>query len=301
MNLMQHRWSRRARAAALNFSQHIFHSLQYRNRNDRTSCVCGAARQRIPDHLWRVTDKHADLIYPKYFYRCQHCQSFSAVNLYFPIEMYQAMSLEAMFIDDLKKRLNATRVDWIARHATQPANALVLDLGAGEGCFSHTYAAAHGAAKVLAVEADARVKDVFYGANDRVEFVAMYIEDFLREFVIDNRRRANLVVLTDVLEHVLSPEALLKAVAGVLAPGGVAYLTVPDAATFEPPFPFPEAGRKVDWAHANRTCQHLWMMMPETFRRIVADHFEIVAETRSLETDIRRDSSYTTILARKPG
>lgn len=184
--------------------------------------------------------------------------------------------------------------------AKLPADALVHDLGAGEGCFSHTFATSHPRSHVMAVEADVRLKSRFYGENPRVEFVPHYIENFLAGLTTTNgQRKPDLVVLTDVLEHLIAPEQLLKSVARVLAPGGYAYLTVPDADTFEPPFPYKEERRNIDWRHANRTCQHLWMMEPKIFRQIVSDALLIVAESQTLETSIRRDSSYTTILAKR--
>lgn len=275
---------------------------RYAGRNERTSCVCGAARAEIPRRLWRVSNKTADLIYPQYFYRCPECQSFSAVNLYFPVEKYAEMSLDAMHIDATKRALNAARVAWIAQHAILPDQSIIFDLGAGEGCFSHVVATAHPQALVFAVEADARVEDKFYRTNDRVIFVPTYIEPFLAQPPdVVAGRRPDLVVLTDVLEHVLAPEQLLEAVAAALAPGGLAYLTVPDANTFQAPYPYPADPKNIVWAQANRTCQHLWMMQPATFTRLVAAHLDIVAQSQTLETEIRRDSAYTTILARKRG
>jgi SAM-dependent methyltransferase len=255
-------------------------------------------RTDIPKRLWRVSDKEVDLIFPKYFYRCPKCRSFSAVNLYFPVEKYEEMPLETMHISEKKRQLNAARIAWMAKRVELPENAIVYDLGAGEGCFSHTFATANPKATVFAVEADARIKNKFYTTNDRIIFVPMYIEAFLQQPPSAGRRQPNLVVLTDVLEHVLAPELFLKEVARVLAPGGLAYLTIPDANTFQTPFPYPAKPGTIDWPHANRTCQHLWMMEPKIFSEIVSAHLEMVAESQSLETDIRRDSVYTTILAR---
>jgi SAM-dependent methyltransferase len=271
----------------------------YLGRNERTTCVCGTTRNRIPRRLWRVTDKEADLIFPQYFYRCSVCGSFSAVNLYFPVEKYEEMPLDVMHISETTLALNNARVAWIAKHTTLPENAVAFDLGAGVGCFSHTFASANPKATVFAVEADARMKERFYSTNDRVKFIPMYIEAFLPQSgSMAGGRRASLVVLTDVLEHVLAPERILEAVARTLVPGGLAYLTVPDANTFQLPHPYPANAGTIDWAQANRTCQHLWMMQPNTFRGIISAYLDVVAESQTLETNIRKDSVYTTILAR---
>lgn len=277
-------------------------SVPYMDRNDRLSCVCGASRNDVPQQLWKVTDKEADLIYPKYYYKCPHCATYSAVNLYFPVEKYEEMPLEAMHIGEMKRQLNRTRVNWLKARVSFPGDLTLFDLGAGEGCFVHEFTDATPHARAYAVDGDARLQVRFYSQNERVIFIGKPIEVFLQEIGGDHSfPRAHVIVMTDVLEHVLSPEDLLQDLTRVLAPGGFAYLTVPNACTFQYPAPVPVPAEGVDWAHANRTCQHLWMMQPEVFRNIVSKHFHIVDETQALETDIRRDSVYSTILAQKIG
>lgn len=105
--------------------------------------------------------------------------------------------------------------------------------------------------------------------------------------------------MTDVLAHVLAPEDLLKAIADAIVPGGYVYLTVPNANTFCAPFPYAVEESDISWPQANRTCRHLWMLQPEIFRRLVCDHFDIVAESQEFETNIRKDSVYSTLLARR--
>jgi SAM-dependent methyltransferase len=222
------------------------------------------------------------------------------VNLYFPVEKYAEMPLDAIHIDEVKLRLNTARLGWMEQHLAFPQDAVVFDLGAGEGCFVHVFANAYPKGTVYAVEADARLEKQFYSTNQSVIFVPEYIEPFL-ERVLKNTEipRPFLIVLTDVLEHVLAPETLLATVAQVLAPGGYAYLTVPDAQTFSSPLPQPARPQSLDWAQANRTCQHLWMMQPGIFRSLVSKYFCIVADGQSLETTIRRDSIYSTVLAQR--
>src|SRR5271157_2617543 len=152
----------------------------YANRNDRSSCVCGAPRDNIESRIFQVTNKENDLIYPKYYYRCPKCVSFSAVNIYFPKEMYDD-NFQYLVIEEVKEQLASARVAWIKERAGQsaPENAVIFDLGAGEGAFCHALAETFPKSNVYAVEADDRIGEKFYGRNDRVIFVPDFIETFL--------------------------------------------------------------------------------------------------------------------------
>lgn len=271
----------------------------YLGRNERPICVCGAARERVTDRVWKVTDKETDLIYPKFMYRCPSCRSFSALNLYFPVEMYEAHSVDDMSIEDIKRILNSARLAWITGRTGLRRDAIVYDLGAGEGCFAHTFGAAFPDGRVLAVEGDAKVAQRFYGSMANVVAIPEYIEPFLQRAPGDPAvPAADLMVLTDVLEHVVFPEDVLARMANALAPGGHAYITIPESRTFQGIFPFPVRQRDVDWQHANRTCQHLWMLTIETLTGLVSQFFDIV-DVSGYEEDIRRDSVYATVLGRK--
>jgi len=205
-----------------------------------------------------------------------------------------------MHISEVKVQLNRARLTWMNETISFPGDAVVFDLGAGEGCFVNVFTEFYPGATVYAVEADSRLEKRFYSNNPRVVFVPMYIEAFLDRSLKDaGMQRPFLIVLTDVLEHLLAPEQLLRTIAQVLVPGGHAYLTVPDAKTFQAPFPFAVPSQSVDWPQANRTCQHLWMMQPEVFRNLVSKDFSIVADAGPLETNIRKDSNYSTLLAQR--
>src|SRR5262249_13062149 len=134
--------------------------------------------------------------------------------------------------------------------------------------------------------------------DDRVHFVNQYIEEFLDEQIRVHRYpSADLVVLTDVLEHVIEPEALLAKMSEVMSERGIAYLVVPNASTLGPGTP--RRADEVDWPHANRTCQHIWMYEHEEFLELVRRAFDVLETDETFETDLRRDSIYTTVIARR--
>ncbi|WP_459086598.1 class I SAM-dependent methyltransferase [Mesorhizobium sp. A556] len=270
---------------------------RYAAHNERENCVCGTTRQKVQNQVWRVTNKTSDLIYPEFMFRCPECSSYSAVNLYFPVEKYVEHDVGAMFIDTKKQALNEARFDWVLSHGQMAANAVLYDLGAGEGCFSHVFATRLPESRVFAIEGDAKVEAKFYGSLANVRFVPQYIEPFLKN-PTDDIPKADLMVLTDVMEHVISPEDVLGLIAGALAPGGLIYLTVPDARTFSDPVPEHVLPHRLDWQRANRTCQHLWLLTPTMVETLMAKTFDVI-EVSGFETDIRRDSVYTTVLARR--
>lgn len=272
----------------------------YEGRNERHSCVCGCTRRFIARRIWQISNKEDDAIYPKYYYRCPRCGTFSAVNIYFPIDKYKSYA-QFLHIDDKKRDLCAKRCRWLIESSalenlTDPN---IVDLGAGEGAFTHALADCFPQGTVSAVEADLEMEKNFYGTHANVRFVPEFIEDFL---IRSAPEAADIITLTDVLEHVIWPERVLEGIYRILKPGGVLYMTTPNSRTFDAdkPFPFPVAPGAVDWAHANRTCQHIFMMTPTVMRSLTETFFAIVRYSEEFETGIRRDSVYTTLIARKP-
>jgi SAM-dependent methyltransferase len=272
----------------------------YSNINSRATCVCGSQRRGVDNNIFEVTDKQNDPILPRYYFKCPDCHSYSAPNIYFPIDKYDSVPMEHITITDVKRDLNDRRVNRIALQdhlATMDAPVL-YDLGSGEGCFTHAFIGRYPRGQAYACEADARMKQKFYGSSDRVFFVNEFIEHFLDKQIEDRHLPpADVVVLTDVLEHVIEPEDLLAKIRRVMVPGGVAYLVVPNAATLG-------EGRRiensdVDWSHANRTCQHIWMFDHATFLTLVESQLEVLESDERFETDQRRDSIYTTVVAQR--
>lgn len=269
----------------------------WRPRNLRQTCVCGAARRDIANHLYRPLPQH-DHATPAYFYHCEKCGSLSAVNLYFNAESYSRVPIESYSIPDLKWQLNRARVDWIRARtgAGFPLDPIVYDLGSGEGAFTACFLEAFPRARVIAVEADERMKQRFTAEYEHAEFVPELIETFLDAAI--GKREADLISLTDVLEHTLQPETLLGLIAGALKPSGFAYITLPNVDSYGA-FPHHVPASEVDWDLANWTCQHLWMMSPRVLNGIVNRTFAIREMTRSFESDIRRDGDYSTFLTQR--
>lgn len=269
-----------------------------RIKNLRETCVCLCQRRSVSEHIWRVSDKEDDPFIPKYYFRCPHCGSFSAPKIVFPKEKYSTLPIEFYAKGPLTGQLAETRVSAI-RTRLEGGAPLLLDLGAGGGWVAKAFVSSLPGASAIACEADARLEAVYYADAAGVRFEGRWIDDFLDDFVARGRA-ADAVAMTDVLEHMIFPEATVRRIHKAMRPGGIGYFVVPNAQTFMPPHPFPVAARDVDWPHALRTCQHIWMMSPEAFEGLfTAAGFEVLAHDLALETDIRRDSVYSTVIVRR--
>lgn len=266
----------------------------WRPKNLRQTCVCGAARRDIPNHLYRPLPQH-DQATPAFFYHCESCGSLSAVNLHFNAESYSQVPIESYIIPELKWQLNRARVDWILARTGSgfPSDPIVYDLGSGEGAFTACFLETFPRARVIAVETDERMKQRFAAEYERAEFVPELIETFLEQAI--GKREADLIILTDVLEHTLHPETLLGLIAGALKRSGFGYLTLPNVDSYGS-FPHPVPASEIDWDLANWTCQHLWMIEPRVLNDMINRIFVIREMTRTFETNIRKDSDYSTYL-----
>ena len=200
----------------------------YRNINVVDSCLCGHCRHDIPNNIWKVVDA-SDNVTSAYYYRCPACISYSAVNLHFELDSYVQQPIEAYNIPDQKRDLNRGRVQWIREHFEYfPAAPTIYDLGSGEGAFTKALRDSFAGATIMAVEADIRMHEKFQEEYHGVTFVPEYIEPFL----VKRETSAELIVLTDVLEHVIDPRALLRLMIAALKPGMVAYITAPNGASY---------------------------------------------------------------------
>jgi len=274
---------------------HVAESSAYEGKNDRQTCVCGALRMDIPDRIWWVSD-FQDQITPHYYYKCPNCLSFSAVNLHFEVSSYSHADIHAYHHSEEKRQLNRARVDWIIEsfQGHMPERPIIFDLGSGEGQFVECAKALIAEARITAVEADERMFDRFSDTYSDVNLAKEYIEDFLAN---TPDATADIANLTDVLEHVLDPAALLHETVRTLRSGGVAYLTIPDSRSYPDPQPIPAS--HVNWSLANQTRQHLWMMHPKMLFRLVSAEADVVEYSRSFEERLRRDSHYSTFIVKK--
>jgi len=200
-------------------------------RNDRETCVCGTPRRKILQNAYQVLPYH-DHIHSPYYYKCNACESYSPLNLYFNLESYSKVPVDAFSISDAKRILNRARVEWIRERAgySFPYNPVVYDLGSGEGCFSTCFRQAFPHARIIAVETDTRLRERFATEYEGIEFVPERIEKFLAR--VSREPQADLVILTDVLEHAFEPELLLTLIGRSLKYSGFAYIVLPNANSF---------------------------------------------------------------------
>jgi 2-polyprenyl-3-methyl-5-hydroxy-6-metoxy-1,4-benzoquinol methylase len=267
---------------------------KYIARNDRRTCICGYQRIDIGKNIWFVGE-HGGAVWAPYYYRCPICYTFSAVNLYFSAESYQECRIEDYSIPDDKRELNRQRVQWILDHAEVPQDATIYDLGAGEGAFTQAFVQALPGARVVSVEADVRMPRKFHTEYEGATVVEDYIEPFLSSSEIAGS--ADVIVLTDVLEHVLNPDEMLASIIAALKPGGVAYVTVPNSDSLL--HQEHVSDKDVSWDRANTTYQHLWVTSPREMVRLFERTGLLAEYTQALETRIRCDSQYSTFLLRK--
>jgi SAM-dependent methyltransferase len=266
----------------------------YDPNNVTNVCVCGVTRTDIPENIWRVSDKENDVIIPKYYYRCPTCRSFSAPNIYFPADKYEQQSLEHFFISNEKGHLNRIRAELLAGFVSPVTRRpVVFDLGSGEGAFTNAIVEVLPDAFVYACETDTRLQEKFYADRPNVKFVPQMIETFLDQIDV----QADVCILFDVLEHVIRPDKVIEKIARRLKPGGLAYITVPNSDTFSNPYRV--LSTAVDWEHANRSCQHLWMLTPQIITRVATGIGPVIWQSDSLETYLRRDSQYTSLIVKR--
>lgn len=273
----------------------------YEPKNERSTCVCGRPRSDIPGNIWRLTENLGDQANHGYYYRCRACRTFSAVNLYFPMEIYEGRAAEgyAPVVDS--HIVSAARSGWIIDRIRLPDSPVFCDLGSCSGILLDYLTRRVRSAKAIGVDADARVGPLFYSSYaERIEFVNSQIDDFLAI-----APALDLVTLTDVMEHLVSPDETMRLITNVLRPGGYVYIVVPNARSFfatqnvQAGFPRHEPPDAVDWSLANRSREHLWLFEPEALLQMIGKHLDIIEMSRIFETVLRNDSEYISILAQK--
>lgn len=136
-------------------------------------------------------------------------------------ETHAPSYLSNLPLDEIHLFNQKTRDRWVAQKAsTVPPNSRVLDVGAGtcpyRSLFTHCEYKAHDFKKY----SEQKQRDGSYGYG-----IIDYESDITSIPVPD--ASFDVVLCTEVLEHVPEPSAALKEIARVLRPGGRAFLTVP--------------------------------------------------------------------------
>jgi 2-polyprenyl-3-methyl-5-hydroxy-6-metoxy-1,4-benzoquinol methylase len=144
--------------------------------------------------------------------------------------------------------------DWVAARV---GGLDVVDLACGEGYGSAVLAA--GARSVVGVEANPYAFE-----HARLRYVRPNLR-FVRDMVERFHEPCDAVVLLQTIEHVADPDAVLERIAGMLRPGGAAYVSTPNVLTLAP------AG-----AERSDNPWHLREYRAAQFRELCAAHFGAV-------------------------
>jgi SAM-dependent methyltransferase len=103
----------------------------------------------------------------------------------------------------------------------------ILDVGCGAGAFGAALKARRSDAVVTGVEIDPRAAEAARARLDRV-----LTGDALAALASLGDERFDTIVLNDVLEHVVDPEALLRDLAAHVAAGGCVVASIPNVREF---------------------------------------------------------------------
>ena len=126
---------------------------------------------------------------------------------------------EAYYLDDTNLISCRQKVDWLAEHVREGAR--VLDAGAN---FGHFLSVARDRFDAVGVELS-RAAVAWSREHFQVENHAASIYDLPKELA----GPYDAVTLFDVIEHVPQPREAIEALKRVLAPGGIMFLSTPDA------------------------------------------------------------------------
>jgi 2-polyprenyl-3-methyl-5-hydroxy-6-metoxy-1,4-benzoquinol methylase len=145
--------------------------------------------------------------------------------------------------------------EWIARRV---AGLRVVDMACGEGYGSDVLARA-GARTVVGVDANPEAHE-----HARLRYVRANLR-FARDMVERFDEPCDALVFLQTIEHVQDPGALLARFRGLLAPGGVAYVSTPNVLTLAPP-----------GAERSGNPWHVREYRPQEFAALCRAHFPAV-------------------------
>lgn len=162
----------------------------------------------------------------KWFWRCETCRLVFVHDIY-PEFVQDTAHLDGTYVFDrvepASRRAQAKYDEFLAPLAARRRLGTLLEVGCGQGQFLERARAlgwrVQGVEILAPVAARARERglEVFHGTLEEAELAPASFD---------------VVVMREVIEHVVDPVALLKAVARVLRPGGVAALGTGNAASW---------------------------------------------------------------------
>ncbi len=120
--------------------------------------------------------------------------------------------------------MNGPRAAWVAERIARrfPAGTRVLDVGCGAGLLSEALAkAGYG---VLGLDAGAEVIEAAR-AHAAGQGLNLAYRCGTAEALLDEGVKFPVVTALEIIEHVAEPEAFLRSLAGLLAPGGMLFLS----------------------------------------------------------------------------
>lgn len=168
------------------------------------------------------------------------------------------------YLDETAKQAAGLKLRWVAQYAG-PGGAL-LDVGANFGFFVHAASSTY-AASGLEVS-----RTAVQWARDHlgVELTLGSIEDGLSRF----DRMFQIITMFDVIEHLADPVGALRAVRGRLAPGGMLFISTPNAGSLTARM----MGRR--WHHYDLT-EHIALFSADNLIRLLESvGFCVIARRR---------------------
>lgn len=195
------------------------------------------------------------------FYACTACRFVFSQPLHNPNLSNTISDFEPAYLNYLGHQLHDNKnhealVKKLQRHTNLGQGAL-LDIGCGSGKFVH-YLRSKGY-DAWGLEPSAALYESFLAGQPH--FYNMGSQAFRAHYP---GRRFTAVILSDVLEHVPDPRAFMACVADLTAPGGIVFISTPDARSLFARM----AGR--GWHYYNK--YHLSLFSPQNLRQLMGSY-----------------------------
>lgn len=216
---------------ATNFSEHAAYG------ETLQACVsCGSERIRYwRQKNYQYTRQQSQQVF--HIYRCDGCGSgflnqpphpqwLQAIYRYSGQALTQPISLQAVLDRETafpNCSVDAARISKVADQLNISAHQLALDIGSGFGFY--TQALRKQGYQTVSINPGEYENQVFKAMNGDEPLPIMF-----EQYQTD--QRFGVVVMSQVLEHVLQPDATVKKIAGLLSEGGVFACAVPNYNSF---------------------------------------------------------------------